>query len=178
MQPALTICERTGKWAVAWRRAARGADSQSPLHEVRGLEECRQAVSAAQAGFVLLEMTAENLAQLFEMLAWLQFDYPSVRAAVLADRGLGDYELTARQLGAIHVVDSPRRLAPLTGVVRRFLASLPQPQLDTREEIWQRLPWKPAITGQEAADAAAHRGAVSLAAVRPKHLSPENRGDI
>ncbi|HEX4149112.1 MAG TPA: hypothetical protein VHY20_08995 [Pirellulales bacterium] len=146
----MTICERTGQWGVAWRHAARGPGLPIPLGEVRSLEECRQAIGSQRAGFLLLEMTADNVVPLLELLAWLQFDFPGIRAAVLAGRGLEDYTLVARQLGAIHVVDSPRSLAPLVELVRRFLASLPRRPLSTREEMWQRLPWKPAAAARDA----------------------------
>jgi hypothetical protein len=147
MQPVLTICERTGKWATAWRRTTRGAAWRVPLQEVRGLDECREALAPVRAGFVLVEMTGDNIAGLCKFLDRLQFDYPAARAAVLAQRGLDAYELIVRELGAIHFVDSPRRLAPLVGVVQRYLASQPSPQASAGEQIWERLPWKPAVAG-------------------------------
>ena len=141
MQPALTICERSGKWATAWRQAARGSASQVPVREVRGFDECRQALAQARAGFVLVELTGENVADLCDFLNRLQFERPAVRIAVLAERGLEAYELIVRELGAIHFVDSPRSLVPLVNVIQRYLASQPRPQASMREQIWERLPW-------------------------------------
>ncbi|HEY5314056.1 MAG TPA: hypothetical protein VIK18_16110 [Pirellulales bacterium] len=146
MQPELIICEQSGQWAAAWRRAARGSRWDIPLREARSLDACRQVLADARAGFVLVELTGDNAVGVLEFQDRLGCEYPAVRAAVLAQRGNEAYEPLARELGAIHFIDSPRRLAPLVDAVGRYLASQPLPEESLRQQIWRRLPWKSAAT--------------------------------
>ncbi|HEX3656607.1 MAG TPA: hypothetical protein VHV55_12400 [Pirellulales bacterium] len=148
MQPELIICEQSGQWAAAWRRAARASHWDIRLREARSLDACRQVLADARAGFVLVELTGDSAVAVLEFLDRLACDYPDARAAVLAQRGNEVYELLARELGAIHFIDSPRRLAPLVDVVGRYLASQPLPEESLRQQIWRRLPWKSAATAK------------------------------
>lgn len=155
MQPELIICEQTGQWAAAWRRMGQRSGRQLPLREVRRIEECRRLLSGEQlatmpnrqavaAAFVLVELTADNAAEALELLDWLQFDWMAARAAVLARRDCRQYEFLAREMGAVHYVDSPRRLKPLVRVVERWLAQQSSPEEAFGESIWRRLPWESA----------------------------------
>lgn len=143
MQPELIICEQTGRWADAWRRAASRSRRQMPVHEVRSTDDCRRRLRDARAGFVLVEMTRETAVQALELLDWLQRACPAARAAVVAERGCERVESLAREYGAIHFVNSPRRLSPLVDVVGRYLAALPPVEQSVGDQVWQRLPWSP-----------------------------------
>jgi hypothetical protein len=152
MQPEFIICEQSGQWAAAWRRAARGSRWRIPLREARGVEQCRQSLTEARAGFVLVELRGDNTVGVLEFLDRLPCDCPAGRAAVVAQRGSEAYEPLARELGAIHFIHSSRQLAPLVEVVGRYLASQPLPQEGVRQQIWRRLPWKSASAAVGSSD--------------------------
>ena len=46
-----------------------------------------------------------------------------------------------REAGAVHFVDSIRRVAPLARLACRHLAQVPPPQQSLSERIWTNLPW-------------------------------------
>jgi hypothetical protein len=144
----LVFCERTGRWAVAWRGAwtrATANRAEQPLRvvETRGARECRETLAGLPGAFVAIELTAAGADAALDLLAELTTNCRGAAAAVLAERELADYEWLARELGAVHFVASPRQLPPLVDIVRRHAARAPAiaRELETREEIWSRLPW-------------------------------------
>lgn len=148
---SLICCERSGKWAAAWRivsgRRARGAESRADIRliETRSPIECIEAIRAAPSAFVLLELTASDCDRALELLLEISTRRRDVAAAVVAERSLKAYEWLARELGAVHFVVSPRELPPLVGMVERFAerfaARQPPPELELEESVWASLPW-------------------------------------
>lgn len=136
----LIVCERTGQWATALRRELN--DSGVRLYETRSLADCWQALAKAPASFLVLELTAKNVEPLMAGLARMSREFPAARVAVATDRSTVGYQWLMREAGAIDVVNSPRRLAPLAAVVLRHLAEVPAPQQTMVERIWATLPWK------------------------------------
>jgi hypothetical protein len=143
----LVFCERTGRWAVAWRGAwfrNAVAGSGQPLHvvETRSTAECREVLAGLPGAFLMIELAASSVDAALELLFDVAMSFRTT-AAALADEPLASYEWLARELGAVHFAASPRQLAPLVGIVRRHAARNVQPALQTgsREEIWSRLPW-------------------------------------
>jgi hypothetical protein len=145
MQPAaLIVCERTGNWAAAWRRAFGRSplgQPQVPIVETRSLDECRQSLRLSPASFVSLELTAANLDSICELLSSLERQFPAAIAVVTAARSLDGCEPIVRELGALHFVSSPRALPSLASIVRRHLARQPRPDRDPAERIRASLPW-------------------------------------
>ncbi|HUY32163.1 MAG TPA: hypothetical protein VMV69_05235 [Pirellulales bacterium] len=153
MEPAnLVFCERTGRWAVAWRRAwtlalrggsgaGRGENRRLRVVETRGVSECRETLAAMPAAFVAIELAPASAGAALELLAEVTAKFRGSAAAVLAQAELAEYEWLARELGAVHFVASPRQLPSLVGVVRRHAQRTPAPELEMRQEIWSRLPW-------------------------------------
>src|SRR5258708_3489254 len=126
MQPVtLVFCERTGRWAVAWRRmwarTLRGAIDKSSMRlvETRSVSECRETLAEVPAAFVAIELTAAGADKALDLLADVMTRFRDSTAAVLADGELAEYEWLAREIGAVQFVASPRQLPSLVGIVRR-----------------------------------------------------------
>jgi len=140
----LIVCERSGEWSAALRVELDGSGVR--LWECRRLAEAWAALAETNSAFVVVEATRENLDELLERLLWMSRDFPRARAAVVADRDLARCEWLAREAGAVHFLVSPRRLAPLAGLVARHLANVPAPPQTFVERIWASLPWGPSGT--------------------------------
>jgi hypothetical protein len=134
----LIYCERTGAWAAAMRRE----ESIFALaqRQTRSIAECRETLIEFPASLVVLELTAVNLEKGLQWLAQLPQEFPCARSTVVAERGLEPHEWIAREFGSLAFTTSPRELAPLAKLIRRYFASLPGPQLTWKEQIWAQLP--------------------------------------
>ena len=171
MPPALILCERTSRWATAFRREMRKSatptkprglpslarrdhakgqavlakDSRPPasliLQDVRSLPECQRELEAALHSVVAVEVLPQNLAAVVKALSDWSRRFPHARFLALAARGLEPHELLLREAGALHVTLSPRFLAPLLRVIRRHLVHAPKEEQTLEEAIWAGLPW-------------------------------------
>ena len=135
----LIFCERFGTWAVAMRRHL--ADDATKQRETRSLAECREALAENAASLVVLEMRSDNLQRAMEWLAGVSNDFPQVRTIVVAQRELAAWQWQALEFGCLAFTTSPRDLQGIADLVRRYFASLPQPELDLEEQVWASLPW-------------------------------------
>lgn len=143
----LIFCERNGQWAAAWRiawdrRLRRGESSvEIRVRETRSPAECLEAIEAAPAAFVLVELTAANGERTLDLLFEIASRHRYAATAVAADRSLRGYELAARELGALHFLVSPCELPGLASMVERFAARAPQGELEFEDRVWASLPW-------------------------------------
>jgi hypothetical protein len=135
----LIVCEGGGAWSAALRVEL--AETSVRVWECRKLPEAWEAMAQTPAAFVIVEAARENLDDLLQRMASFSRDFPQGRIAVVADRSLAGYEWLLREAGAVHFLTSPRRLAPLAGLVVRHLASVPPPVQSLAERIWASLPW-------------------------------------
>ncbi len=147
----VVFCERTGEWAAAWRRLAAGrlgpsAERWLPVVETRVLSQCREVWDEAPAAFFAVELASANLDQALDFLVELATSHTRARSAVLTSRSLATYEGLARELGAVHVAYSPRRLDVLLPIAQRHLAAAPHEPLPILDRIWRELPWERAAT--------------------------------
>jgi hypothetical protein len=138
-QPQLLICERTGRWAIAWRRAL-GAEAR--VQEVRSLKQVDEFLLTTPNVPVAVDGAAFSSEKLLQAIA----RWSAARATVLvmAPQAWAEEESTLREAGATHVVFSPRSLRPAVCLVERHYQRLPsQPaEVGTLEErIQARLPW-------------------------------------
>lgn len=155
MQPRqavpLIFCERSGRWAAAWRiarrrRQTRGETSaEIRLLETRSPGECLAAVAAAPAAFVVAELTAADCDRTLELLFEICSRHRQAPLAVAAERSMQDYQWLVRESGAIHFLASTRELAPLAGMIERFAEQSalrgPAVELDFEQAVWASLPW-------------------------------------
>ena len=135
----LIVCERSGSWSAALRSEL--AEAGVRLWECRRLPEAWDALAQTPAAFVLAEAAEENIEDLLRRMASFSRDFPQARIAVVARRQMARYEWLFREAGAVHFLASPRRLAPLAGLVVRHLANVPLPAQSLVERIWASLPW-------------------------------------
>jgi len=135
----LIVCEKTGQWAAAIRRAE--LDLGVRIYETRSLAECWEELAASPASFLALELSATDVEPLLTKLMSLGWSHPAARAAVLAPRGQEPYEWVLREAGAVHVVFSPRQAASILRLAKQHLASAPLQERTLRELIWASLPW-------------------------------------
>ncbi len=140
----LIVCERSGPWSAALRSEL--AEAGVRVWECRSLPEAWEALGQTPAAFVVAEATGENLDNLLRRMAWFSRDFPQARIAVAARRGMARFEWLLREAGAVHFLTSPRRLAPLAGMVVRHLANVPLPSQSMVQRIGASLPWDPART--------------------------------
>ncbi len=136
----LIFCERTGSWRAGLLQELQKTPVEQ--RETRSLAECREVLGLFPASLIVLELTAANLQRALEWLLDVAIEFPQARAVAVAQRGLEPYEWLARELGCLDFCTSPRELKPVAGLIRRYFAALPQPELSFEEEVWSRLPWK------------------------------------
>jgi hypothetical protein len=139
----LIVCERTGHWAVRLRR---DWGEGLRLEETRSLAEAWQALGAAPASFLVVELTATGAEGLIQRLSALERQFPLARAAVVAGRRLAAYEIAVREAGAVEFICSGRGLRPLVDAIRRHLLAVPPSPGGLAERIWSSLPW--AVAGR------------------------------
>jgi DNA-binding NarL/FixJ family response regulator len=111
------------------------------MEETRSLADAWQALAAAPASFLVLELTATRAESLIERLPVVERQFPLARAAVVAGRRLAAYELAAREAGAVGFICSGRGLGPLVDAIRRHLRAVPQSPVSLAEQVWASLPW-------------------------------------
>ena len=143
MPASLLVWERAPRWAAALRRELRKA-RRAPkicLIEVRSEAHCARELEAASHSLLAVEVTAENLLAVIKAISGWRGRFPQARFLALAARHLPEHELSLREAGASHFVDSPRRLAPVVRLVRRHLALAPREKQALEEAIWAALPW-------------------------------------
>jgi len=137
----LIVCEHAGRWAVVLRRELAARRWEVRVYETRSLADCWEMLAEAPASFVIVELSAADVAALLRRMARLGRDFPLARVAVVADRSLAGYEWLMREAGAVHFVCSPRQAGPLARLAAGYLAQAPAPQRSLTQQIWAGLPW-------------------------------------
>jgi hypothetical protein len=137
----IIVLESLGEWAAALRTVI-GAGGP-PLCEVRSVSNCEEELTRSPASFVIAELLEPSAISLIERIVAWQRRYPQAVIAVVASRDLHPWEGLLREAGAIHVVFSPRRLAPLVEAIRRHAGRYPQPTGTVVERIMAELPLAP-----------------------------------
>lgn len=139
----LILLERTSRWAAAFRREMRKLPQKAaiPIREVRSLPQCQRELESSPHSEVGVEILPQNLAAMMQSLSELSRQYSNCRLMALAARGLESHELLLREAGAVHVVFSPRSLAPALRLARRHLNRAPRPVQTVEEAVWANLPW-------------------------------------
>ncbi len=136
----LIVCERTGDWAGALRRAL--AERSGEVRECRTLADAEQMLDRWSASLVAVEVTPAGFATVLCWLADLQCRWPLARAVALVSRELDEEARWAlREAGAIHVALSPRELHSVARIAVRHLAHAPARETTARERIFGSLPW-------------------------------------
>lgn len=133
------VCERSGLWATALRRAL---NLTWGLCETRSWAACERELQARAAALVAVEVSAENAEAACGRMARLTSRFPRVPVVVLADRKLRHVEWLLREAGAVDVVYALSDLPRLRIVLARFQEQTPSNPPGFREMIQSRLPWR------------------------------------
>ena len=137
--PHVIVCEKSGRWAVAFRRAL---GKQSALvKETRSLPGCGRELAARPASVVAVEVAEGNLEAVIAALTDWSRRFPVSRVMSLMDPQLAGSELVLREAGAMIVLHSPRELAAAMQFVHRHLAQAPAADLPLEQAAWASLPW-------------------------------------
>ena len=174
------VCEKTGQWATAFRRAGFAAGVR--VCETRSLDQCWRELDASPASFLAVELTAGNLESLLARLAALGGSHPAAGAMVIASRGAVRYEWLLREAGAVHVLFSPRRAASAVGLATRHLARAPTETVRSRNRfgiVFRGAVDRVAITnfGSGGAKARAEQLQTPLLGDVPIRIQMRERGD-
>jgi hypothetical protein len=141
------LCERTSRWAAAFRRESRKSallrhpPAPLTLKEVRSQSQCLRELEASPHSIVAVEVLPQNLCAAAGALTDWSRRFPHARFVALAARGLERHEMLLREAGAIHVTFSPRSLSPLLRLIGRHLARAPKKEEPLEAAIWGALPW-------------------------------------
>jgi len=135
----LIICEKTGRWAVAFRRAL--AAGHERIAETRGLAGCSRQLAAGPASIVAVEVTAANLdAVLAAVPEWLR-RFPHCRTIALLEPEVDAAEALLREAGVVAVLRSTRGAPAIARLAQRHLATAPADNLPLEQAILNSLPW-------------------------------------
>ena len=136
---SLIICERTGRWAVAFRRAL--GDRRNAITESRSLAACAAQLAAQPASVVAIEVTAANLERVLAAVSAWQRRHPQCRIVALVAEGLGAAEDLLREAGAVGVLHRAREVPQAAKLVVRHVDAAPSDDVPLEQAIVSRLPW-------------------------------------
>jgi len=139
MAPSLILCEKTSRWAAAFRTALR--DSRPQIIETRSIAGCQAVLEESPASLVAIEITPANLEAAIEFVAQCSGRVPRAAAVALMASELSSAALLFREAGALDVATSVLDAPRLAKLVRRHFKQAPQPALSIRQLAAERLPW-------------------------------------
>lgn len=134
------ICERSGRWAAALRRAAHDTDPRG--REIRSLDDCWRELTASPTSLVAVEVTIANVERVVRWIRRVESAFPRAHVVAVGERELEPTQWLLRDAGARHAVFSPRQLASLARMARRYLTGNAAGEEDSPWP-WAgaRLPW-------------------------------------
>ena len=136
---SLILCERTGRWAVAFRRALGGRCTA--VKESRSLAACAAHLVEQPASVVAVEVTAANLERVLAAVPAWQRRHPQCRFVALLAEELAAAEELLREAGAVDVLHRAREVPQAAKLVVRHLDAAPADDVPLEQAIVSRLPW-------------------------------------
>ena len=142
-RPALLVCEPTGRWAAALRRAS--ADEPLRIVETRRPAEVLARLAEAPECLVAVAWSAERRDEAGEMVDAIGRRYPKACVVVLLDRHQTDEAALASELGAVQVCCGRGEVPAVVRLARRHLGRHAASRhwaamAELVESIWQTLP--------------------------------------
>jgi hypothetical protein len=150
------ICERTGRWAAAFRMALRRdfpSNCQPRLRELRTLDELTSQL-AQQPAVAMVEVRRGNLAAVLTWVAEIRSTHVETCCLALLDNvsfdreDRGEVTSALRSAGAVEICDSPRQLQHVLAIARRHAQLLqrnvtgPAASESFSDWAWSLLPWQ------------------------------------
>ena len=133
------VCERTGDWALAWRREL--ATAGLAVSEVRSLENLNEALAAFPYSVAAV---ATQVATNEALVRWLWESHerwPHARFGLLAAPSQRIFEMAWREAGAMFVACGSLEIAAAVPLVAGHVRRAPQPEQTLAERIAGELPW-------------------------------------
>ena len=152
----LIICEKSGRWALAVRSVLRGSlrsDSVGGLRsdsvggglrivETRTVTHGYEALAAAPASLVALEITGKNLSTALDFVAHVHQNFPAACVVALLDPSSESAAALLREAGVADVFCSPLESAAIACLAQRHADLAPADDRPLRESLAARLPWQ------------------------------------
>jgi len=138
-KPHLIVCERTPRWAAAWRRML---GPQASVGEVRSLTQLDQLLGNDPTPIAVDASEFSGKSLLPAVARWSQAGSPVV---IVGSSGRLEDEFAYREAGAVHVLCSPRQIRSAAEILTRYRASTPTAkpaELPLEEAVYERLPWQ------------------------------------
>jgi hypothetical protein len=148
-QARVILCEKTGRWAAALRRAL--GKGSVPVSETLSLSQCGDALQDAPGSLIAVEVSPLALETVLRLIAHARRSDPFARFVALQGAELDSAEPLLREAGAVEVLHSVREAPALALLARRHLALAPRAEPSLSETIAERLPWKRSATPDFAA---------------------------
>jgi hypothetical protein len=136
----LIICEKSPRWAAAL--SAILPPDAPPLVETRSFAQCQEALAAASASVVLLEITAANLETAVALVARNKRSYPGACFLAALPVELAPAEALLREAGVAMVFTSTLEASAAVRLMLRHLALHPPEIQDIADFITSQMPWK------------------------------------
>ena len=135
----IILSESSGRWAFAWRSVL--MNSGVALTEVTGLAKAFRRLQDDSQALLAFEATAACAEEGLGLLHASDRRDAGRGVIVLLDAATASSASLWHEAGAIAVIASPRHLAPVARLIRRYFETQGTPPLTYREAVWQRIPW-------------------------------------
>ncbi len=139
----LIVCESEPFLAVALRRELTQQELANDLrvYAVMTIEHCRDELMLRPASFIAVQLTPENIEDVYRFVNDVRDGFCGARVVVLADSKTESLGAGLREAGAVYVASSIRGSLQIATLARRHFATIEQPRWSLRESVMARLPW-------------------------------------
>ena len=137
--PRLILCEKSPRWATAFRLALSGDPPQ--VIETRSLASCETELAASPDSLILMEVTEANRFGVLELMDRTSRRHPQARVLIALSEETAALEPLFREAGAIAVLFRTLEVASAARLARRHFQLAPSGPLGPREFAFQRMPW-------------------------------------
>lgn len=142
------VCERTSRWASAFRMALASGEMPFRLRELRHLTELDAELAARPTALAAIEVHRGNFAPLLAWLPVARDRHGRARCVALVDRSLAD-DIDALcdaliEAGAQAIATSPRCLDAVVDLAARHAETAGKIGENTSlvDRVWASLPWQ------------------------------------
>jgi hypothetical protein len=147
VRAALIVCERTHRWAIAFRAALAsldGAGKPPEIVEVRSLTQAQEARQSLARAAIAVEITAASLTSAVDWIAQVGREKHAVCIALLEPE-LAAAESLVREAGAVATLTTALDVPAASRMILKHLDQAPPaPATDLRAHIAARMPWSAA----------------------------------
>lgn len=136
--PAIVVYERTGVWTPAVRFAA--LQQGVRVIETRQIDAALKIALERPMCVIGWEVTADSQRAMVDALD-AAAKIPTCYSLILINRDPQVNELAWRQLGAVHVIKSPRNCEAILRIAKKAFVGVTAPSGNIEDRILAQLPW-------------------------------------